>query len=146
MNVLDVMHRDHENLKKLLGKAEEAEKGGEREQLLATIRAELAAHEVAEEQIVYPALRRHEEAKDIVMEGYEEHHVADVLLDELMDTKAESDVWKAKLKVLKESLEHHIEEEEGEMFKKARKVLERDQLEDLGRRMEAAKGTPAADA
>ena len=144
MNVLDVMRRDHDYLKKLLEKAEESEQGSEREQLLATIRAELAAHEVAEEQLVYPALKQHEEAKDIVMEGYEEHHVADVLLDELMDVQAESDVWKAKMKVLKESLEHHIEEEEGEMFDTAKRVLERGQLEDLGRRMEQMKG-PSAD-
>ena len=65
--------------------------------------------------------------------------VADVILDELLDVPEESDLWHAKVKVLQENIEHHIEEEEGEMFKIARKVLEPEQLEDLGEKMAAVK-------
>src|SRR5690242_16169903 len=114
MNALDLMHHDHEKLKKLLDRAEHAEREGSRDDLFVTIRAEFVPHERMEEEIFYPALKSHRNAKDIVLEGYQEHHVADLLMDELIETPADSDVWKAKMKVLKESIQHHIEEEEGE--------------------------------
>ena len=139
MDAIKLMKEDHVRLKSLLADAEKAEDGDKREGLLAVIRAEMAAHEVMEEQIFYPALRPHEEAHDVVMEGYEEHHVADILMDELMEVSADSDVWKAKMKVLKEAVEHHIEEEEGDMFKKARQVMNKGELEDLGRQMASVK-------
>lgn len=139
MDALKLMHEDHEKLKDLLEKANESRGEHSREHLLATIRAELVPHERMEEEIFYPALKNHPKARDIVMEGYQEHHIADVILDELNDTPADSEVWKAKMKVFKESLEHHIEEEEGEMFRKARSVFEGDELEQLGGRMQRLK-------
>lgn len=139
MNALDLMHKDHRELKEMLEQVEKEDSGRAREQMLDTIRAELVAHERMEEEVFYPALKTHKNAKDIVLEGYEEHHVVDVILDELMDVPPATDLWKAKMKVLKENIEHHIKEEEGEMFKKARAVFERDELNDLGERMEAVK-------
>src|SRR5512139_2314757 len=139
MDALKLMHEDHEKLKKLLERAEHAQAEHNRENILEKIRAELKPHEQMEEQVFYPALKDHKNAKDIVLEGYEEHHVADVIFTELEDTPIGSDVWKAKMKVLKESLEHHIEEEEGEMFKKARAVFDKGELEALGERMQAVK-------
>jgi predicted DNA-binding protein len=139
MDALKLMHEDHEKLKKLLERAEHAQAEHNRENILEKIRAELKPHEQMEEQVFYPALKGHKNAKDIVLEGYEEHHVADVIFTELEDTPIGSDVWKAKMKVLKESLEHHIEEEEGEMFKKARAVFDKGELEALGERMQAVK-------
>jgi len=61
------------------------------------------------------------------------------LLKELASTPKDTEEWTAKLTVLKENVEHHVEEEEGEMFKKARKVLTDEEAEELGSRMEAAK-------
>lgn len=139
MDALELMHRDHEKLKQLLDRAEHAEGESSRDNLFVTIRTEFVPHERMEEEIFYPALRSHRNAQDIVLEGYQEHHLADLLMDELIDTPAATDVWKAKMKVLKESIEHHIEEEEGEMFRKARSIFEGAELEQLGRRMEALK-------
>ena len=139
MNAVELLKQDHKQLKKMLKTAIEAEGGEEREHVLDHVRAELVRHERIEEEIFYPRLRGNEEVKEIVLEGYEEHHVADVILDELLDIPASSDLWKAKVKVLKENIEHHIKEEEDEMFPKARKVLSREQLEHLGERMEALK-------
>ena len=144
MDALKLMHEDHKKLKDLLEKAEESRGESSREHLLATIRTELVPHERMEEEIFYPALKSHPKARDIVMEGYQEHHVADVILDELNDTPADTEVWKAKMKVFKESLEHHIKEEEGEMFRKARSVFEHEELEQLGERMEALKKSAKA--
>ncbi len=79
-----------------------------------------------------------------MLEGYEEHHVIDLILDEMFTVPEDADQWSAKLKVLHENLEHHIEEEEGEMFKRARKSMSQDMLDDLGRRMRQAKESASA--
>jgi hypothetical protein len=139
MDALKLMREDHDKLKKLLERAEHAQAEGNRENLLDKIRAELKPHERMEEEVFYPALKDHKKAKDIVLEGYQEHHVADVVFAELEETPVGSDIWKAKMKVLKEGLEHHIEEEEGEMFKKARAVFDKSELDELGERMQAVK-------
>jgi hypothetical protein len=108
------------------------------------MRSELMGHERMEEDVFYPALRANAEAREIVLEGYEEHHVIDLILDELLDVPEDSEQWKAKLKVLQENIEHHIEEEEGEMFKKAKQTFDKDMLEELGVRMAAAKEEASA--
>jgi len=139
MNAIDLMTRDHKTLKTLLTRVVIAKGEERREELIETLRAELVAHERMEEEVFYPPLRENKKTHDIVLEGYEEHHVADLILDELLDMPVDAEMWQAKAKVLKENIEHHIEEEEGEMFEKARKVLSEEQLEQLGARMEAVK-------
>jgi hypothetical protein len=108
-----------------------------RTQLLASLSAELNVHELIEEQVLYPALAPHKTARAIVLEGSQEHHVADVLLKELHRMPKSDERWGAKFKVLQESIEHHIQEEEHRMFPIARGVLDRDALHALGVRMRA---------
>lgn len=144
MNALKLIKADHERLSDLLEEALDADEPRDRADLLHQMRAELMAHEHMEETVFYPALRSHAEAKEIVLEGYEEHHVIDMILDELLDVPEETDQWKAKLKVLKENIEHHIEEEEGEMFKYAKQVFDDATLEELGEKMQAAKEATTA--
>ena len=136
-----MLERDHRRLEELFEKGEKttARSGRSRKALLATLKAELQAHELVEEKVLYPALKPHGEARDIVLEGYQEHHVADILVRELERLSPDDERWGAKFKVLKENIEHHIEEEEGDMFRTARVVLGRDRLEAIGRRMEALK-------
>jgi predicted DNA-binding protein len=140
-NAIDLLETDHRRLEGLLKKGEDltdrAAKG--RSELLDTITTELTAHELIEEKILYPALKPHAEAKEIVLEGYQEHHVADLIVKELHALSTTDERWGAKFKVLKENIEHHIEEEEDEMFKTARSVLGRARLEELGARMQAMK-------
>ena len=142
-DAVKLLEKDHRRFEKLMEKGEEttARANKRRRELLATLAAEIAAHEKKEEKVLYPALKRHREARDIVLEGYQEHHVADVLVAELKNMNPTDERWGAKFKVLKESLEHHIEEEEGHMFRTARSVLGRDRLAELGRRMEAMNGS-----
>ncbi len=139
MNAIDLLTKDHKHLKTLLTRAEIAKAEDRREELIQEIRSELVAHERMEEEVFYPPLRENKKTHDIVLEGYQEHHVADLILDELLEMPTDAEMWQAKMKVLKENVEHHIEEEEDEMFKKARKVLSDEQLEQLGTRMEAVK-------
>ena len=73
------------------------------------------------------------------MEGYEEHHVVDEVMGEMLHLPVSDETWTAKFTVMKENLEHHIEEEERDMFEKARRALGDDELADLGDRMTARK-------
>jgi hemerythrin-like domain-containing protein len=141
MNAIALLEKDHKKMKSLLGELEETTRRAskKREELFATIRVELEAHETIEEEIFYPTLKQHPKAKDVVLEGYIEHHVADLIVNELASAPTTDEDWGARAKVLKETIEHHIEEEEGEMFKIARQVLDREELVDLGERMELRK-------
>lgn len=141
MNALTLLKSDHDKVKKLLTEGEETTERAEktRTELLGTIKQELTVHEDIEETIFYPALKEHPKAKDIVLEAYEEHNVVDTVMGELEATDVSDERWAAKFKVMKENIEHHIEEEEGEMFKQARAVFDRDELEELGTRMEDLK-------
>jgi hemerythrin-like domain-containing protein len=141
MDAITLLKTDHDKVKQLLGELESTTERGvkTRTELFATIKGELTVHEIIEEEIFYPELKAHPKAKDIVLEGFEEHHVVDLLMGELEALPVEDETWGAKALVMKENVEHHIEEEEGEMFKAARSVFDRDELEDLGSRMEARK-------
>jgi Hemerythrin HHE cation binding domain len=141
MDAISLLKADHDKVKKILDEGESTTERGvkTRTELFETIKAELSIHERIEEEIFYPALKNHPKAKDIVLEGYEEHHVVDEIMGELEATDVTDETWGAKFKVMKENIEHHIEEEEGEMFKHARQVFDATELEDLGRRMEELK-------
>jgi len=137
MNAIDLLEEDHRKVKKMLAEGEQTTKRAEvtRSDLYATLRREMETHERIEEEIFYPALKVHPKARDIVLEGFEEHHVVDEIMSELGETDVTDETWAAKFKVMKESIEHHIEEEEGEMFPKARQAFEKNELEVLGARM-----------
>ena len=141
MDALTMLKNDHDKMKKLLNELESTTERGvkSREELFATIKGELTVHEAIEEEIFYPALKEHPKAKDIVLEAYEEHHVVDNVMAELEGLDVTDETWGAKATVMKENVEHHMEEEESEMFKQARQVFERDELEQLGERMAARK-------
>jgi hemerythrin-like domain-containing protein len=143
MDAIALLKADHEKVKRLLNDLESTTERGvkTRAELFATLKGELTLHEIVEEEIFYPELKAHPKARDIVLEGYEEHHVVDTLMGELEALDVSDETWGAKAKVMKENIEHHIEEEEGEMFKKARQVFDAAELDDLGRRMEARKAT-----
>jgi hemerythrin-like domain-containing protein len=140
-DALTMLEEDHKKVKKLLTELEATTERGvqKRERLFATIKGELTVHEIIEEEIFYPELKSHPKAEDIVLEGFEEHHVVDLLMGELEKLDVSDETWGAKAKVMKENIEHHIEEEEGEMFKAARQVFDRRELDDLGQRMAARK-------
>ena len=134
MDALTLLKDDHQKMRKLLSELESTTERGvkTREELFARIKGELTVHEIIEEEIFYPALKEHPKAKDIVLEGYEEHHVVDTVMAELEELPVDDETWGAKAKVMQENVEHHMEEEEGEMFKKARQVFDKDELELLG--------------
>ena len=139
MDGFELLKQDHDNVKRLCDELDEANTTERRRQLFAAIEGEVRLHEECEEKVLYPTLRAHPKLKDIVLEGYQEHHVVDVIMGELRNLDASDETWPAKAKVMHENLEHHIEEEEGEMFPKARKELSKEQIQELGRQMQAIK-------
>lgn len=128
-------HREVENLfRKLEDTTERATHA--RDELFARLRAALTSHAEQEERALYPALKHIEETHDLTFEAVEEHGVVKVLLEELRSGDSGTDTWTAKLTVLKESVEHHVKEEEGELFKKAKKALSEERLGRIARDME----------
>jgi hemerythrin-like domain-containing protein len=141
MDAMSLLKEDHRRVKKMLAELESTTERGvkTREELFARVKRELVVHEAIEEEIFYPALKEHPKTKDIALEAYEEHHVVDTVMAEIEGVAYDDETWGAKFKVMKENLEHHIEEEEGEMFKQARQVFGQDELAQLGESMKARK-------
>jgi hypothetical protein len=141
MDALTLLKADHEKVKKLLNELDTTTERGvkTRQDLFGKVKEELTVHEIVEEEIFYPTLKQHPKAKEIVLEGYEEHNVVDTLMGELSELPFDDETWGPKFTVMKENIEHHVEEEEGEMFTKARQVLDRDELAQLGENMAARK-------
>jgi hemerythrin-like domain-containing protein len=141
VDALKLLKDDHERVKKMLEEIDSTTERAEktRTEGLATLKQELTIHEAIEEEIFYPALKDHAKTREIALEAYEEHGVVDMIMSEIEQTPVEDETWMAKFTVMKENLEHHIEEEEGEMFKQARQVFDKETLEELGEQMQARK-------
>ena len=139
-DAIALLKADHEKVMGLLESLERAT-GARRTKLLGQIEQELKVHTTIEEEIFYPAFREAARKKDdqtMYYEALEEHGVVKTVLPDAANG-ANNEELKAKAKVLKELVEHHADEEEKEMFPRAKQVLDRDELRDLGARMEARK-------
>jgi hypothetical protein len=141
VDALKLLKHDHDEVKTMLSDLEGTTERAEKTRVagLAELKSELEVHEAIEEEIFYPALKEHPKTKDLALEGYEEHHVVDMVMGELEGVDVSDETWMAKFTVMKENLEHHIEEEEGEMFPQAEKVFDVSELDALGDRMLARK-------
>jgi hemerythrin superfamily protein len=150
MDAIALLRHDHEEVEQLFSQfeklTERAHKSKER--IVLKVIRELAIHSAVEEMLFYPAVRTAalkasvrtlKEAGDKVLESLEEHHVVKWTLTELEKMKPDDERYDAKFKVLMESVRHHVEEEQDELFPKVRRLLGKDVLDALGERMEKAK-------
>ncbi len=138
MDAFSLLKADHRKVEELFEQLESAS-GKAKLQVFAQIKSELDLHAHIEEKIFYPALEEPKQTHDLTLEAYEEHDVVKKLLKELGRSKTANEEWEAKAKVLQENVEHHVEEEENELFKKAGSVLKQEDLLELGESMEAEK-------
>jgi hemerythrin superfamily protein len=138
MDPFELLKADHRKVEQLFTELESAGGKGKLE-VFAQIKTELELHTHIEEKVFYPALEEPEETHDLTLEAYEEHAVVKDLLKKLSRARTANDEWEAQAKVLQENVEHHVEEEENELFPKAEAALGEEELEDLGDRMEAEK-------
>lgn len=151
MDALRLLTEDHDKVRALFRQFESARERGDTSMMNSTtaeVITELKIHTQIEEQVFYPAVQAEggEELDEMVREGVEEHHVVDLLIEEIEDLDASDEAFTAKMTVLIENVEHHAGEEEDEMFPKTRAALGTDRLNRLGARLEEAKRQAATDA
>jgi hemerythrin superfamily protein len=144
MDAITLLKNDHKTVKGLFAKFEKLGDRADKtkRELVDKIIEELSIHAAIEEQIFYPAVREAiPEVEDDVLEGLEEHHIVKWVLSELDGMSPSDERYDAKVTVLKENVEHHVEEEEGDWFPKVREALGRKALQEMGAAMEKAKKT-----
>ena len=144
MNAIDLLLEDHKRVKAILGQLSDSTERAvkKRTELLNKLEMEITIHTRLEEEILYPVFKKAGGKEQAVMyhEAKEEHRTVDSLvLPDLKKTAPDSLEFSGRAKVVKELLEHHIEEEETEMFPQARKLLGKAVLDELGIQMEAMK-------
>jgi hemerythrin superfamily protein len=140
MMILETLQTDHRQVKELLKTILSTDDAKKRGDLFKQFRTELTSHSRAEEKVLYRRMEKSEEGKDDALEGAVEHQVVDRLIEDLSRSRSVgSDKWTARCTVLQELLRHHIDEEEGEFFKIARKFFDRDTLDKMGTAFTAEK-------
>lgn len=140
MDAFELLMNDHRKVSEIFDRMESGDASLRRE-LFPRLKQELDVHAHVEETILYPALKERAETRDLATHAYAEHNDVKQLLDELQAGLAGADggAWNTKLTKLRQSVEHHVQEEEGPMFTSARAALDDDQIAQLGRRMTEAK-------
>ncbi|GAC1306129.1 MAG: hypothetical protein NVSMB10_10590 [Steroidobacteraceae bacterium] len=118
-----MLKADHKKVKQLFAEFKKMKDGSDEEksELVARVCNELIVHAVVEEEIFYPAVREAIDDADLMDEALVEHAAAKSLIEQLQGMEPEDDLYDAKVTVLGEQIEHHVEEEEGEMFKQAKR-------------------------
>jgi hemerythrin superfamily protein len=142
-DAIALLKADHATVKKMFEKEEKltTQDGEKKQEILNQINAALQVHATIEEEIFYPAVKkpRSENVKDEVREAYEEHKQIKSLLAQISRITPSDETYDMKIKVLKEEVEHHVKDEEGEMFPDAKKFLGESRLIELGAQLEARK-------
>jgi hemerythrin-like domain-containing protein len=149
MDGIVLLREDHKTVKRLFREFEKSKESASptaKRKLVDQICTELVTHSFIEETIFYPAAREGApETTDHVLESVEEHHVMAWLLSELRNLDPSDETFDAKMTVLIENTEHHIEEEEKDWFPEVRRTLGRNRLQELGEEMAAAKSRAPSD-
>lgn len=150
-NAIELLKSDHENVKELLAEIMKTTNRAvkKRQELLRKIEHELKIHARIEEEVFYPALKKAGKKEDAQMyfEAIEEHRaVEDLVLPDLKKTDVSSEQFSGRVKVLKELVEHHLEEEESDMFPRAQELLGEERLMELGEQMAELKAEKAREA
>jgi hemerythrin-like domain-containing protein len=128
-----MIEKDHNEVKEILEKLNESSSGAvkTREKMFMQLKEEFIPHLKAEEATFYPALKDQKESRRSALEAIEEHRLAEMVFKELDGMSKSEELWAAKLKVFKELVEHHIEEEEDQIFKMAKETLEADEMSQI---------------
>jgi hemerythrin superfamily protein len=147
MSAIDMLEDDHREVEDLFEEFESAKGAAKKRKVFEEIADKLAVHATIEEKHFYPAAKS-EETEDLLLEAAEEHLSAKRVIADLLALDASDETFEAKVKVLQEQIEHHVEEEEGELFPTVQKLLDKEALDALEQEMTAtreellAKGDP----
>lgn len=142
MDIYETLHKDHQTISGLFKAIEDSSSTdiNARDNVFSQLKDELDIHSRAEDEVFYSELAKHSDSLFSTLQAREEHHIVDMLLKELDAMPKESDQWFAKLCVLKENVEHHVDQEETELFGHAKSYLSADQAQSLGSRFDERKG------
>lgn len=140
MDALELLKQDHQAVKSLFDQIDDAEDAKQRKKLFDQIDTELNIHAHIEETVFYPEMQKIDELKEMVEEALEEHQEVKTLLEEIEGLDPENEQFSASLEELMENVEHHVAEEEDEMFPKVREQCDQATLDRLGEQLESAKG------
>ena len=135
MEATKLLEQQHDEVKQLFERFEAVEDDAEKQQIFEQIADDFAAHGAIEEKIFYPAVYVGQ-LKEKLQEAVEEHLAAKRVAADLLEMEPSDEQFDAKMKVLKELIEHHVEEEEGGLFPLVRQNFAREELESLGEQME----------
>ena len=139
MDAISLLKEDHRKVEKLFKEIEEAPPG-KREQIYNEINKELTIHAELEEKLFYPAADAAKQTHELALEAMEEHKQMKIVLADLEQADKKTETWLAGFKVLMEDVQHHVKEEETELFPKIKKeVLSEQQLKAVGQQMEEMK-------
>jgi hemerythrin superfamily protein len=136
MSAIDLLESQHREVEKLFKRIEKAKSGEEKIRLFEDIADKLAIHASIEEHHFYPAVKE-KRTEDILLESLEEHLMIKRTLADLMKLDVGDEQFDPKIKVLKEEVEHHVGEEEKDLFPKVKKILSADELDALEQEMVA---------
>lgn len=140
MDLFGLIKQDHDRYKQMLSQMQnEQQKSQQQTQMFEQFGQDISAHMAVEEEGLYEALKKQSQSKEHALEAYEEHHAAKMVFQELQEMPQTSERWMAKLKVFKEMVEHHIQEEESQVFEDARQYLKDTQLEEMADKWESEK-------
>jgi hemerythrin superfamily protein len=146
-NAIDMLEGQHREVEDLFAKLEKADRGERKQKLFTLIADKLAVHASIEEEAFYPAVKA-KRTEDILLESLEEHLGIKRVLSDLIDLDASDETFDAKAKILQEQVEHHVEEEEDDLFPKVRKIFDEETLVAIAQQMAMlqeellAKGNP----
>lgn len=146
MDPFQILSKDHravEHLFELIEKTDNRE-AKRREQLFQKVRQELELHTQIEEKVFYPELKRHDGIRQLVGQALEGHREVKEMLREIGAVSAEDDQWSEMINELKMAVEHHVREEEGQIFLAAREELDESRIGEIGRRIEEMKQRASA--
>ncbi|MBS1811849.1 MAG: hemerythrin domain-containing protein [Acidobacteria bacterium] len=139
MNALKLLKEDHQKVQELFAEVKATESERQHKQLYKKIKTELETHMHIEEKVFYPTLKQQEEFKDQVLEAVEEHLQVKTLIRNMDRLANGNERFDAKLQVLMDNIEHHVEEEETELFPEVQKHFSAEELEQIGIELENAK-------
>ena len=130
--LFEAIRKDHKEVKGIFANMLHAKKNELREELLEKLQSEIVPHMRAEERAVYMTLREDcNECREDVLEAFEEHHAARLILNELQELSPDDERFMAKATVLKEIVEHHLQEEENKLFEDIRHAMKEDKAEQI---------------
>jgi hemerythrin superfamily protein len=132
MNIITMLKADHKEVAALLKELIKSETTKNKESVFSKVYDALTIHSEFEEKFFYPAVKKTAKTKGLVLEAYVEHGLIKTLLSDIKDMSPTDELWKAKVLVLKEIVKHHVKEEEQDLFLKAKRILDKKQLDAMG--------------